>query len=281
VRLATYNVKNLFREELSDRHKPDGEFSSLAGSINKLGADIVLLQEVGSQSALDELNARLKVPFNYAQVQLGNSDRDIHLAILSRHPFRLISHREQTLFNETGDDLLEYNSEADARSGAASVLKLQRDLMLAEVATDEFGVLTLFNVHLKSKTNRQWRLLAADVVRSAECRMIASRISKYIQQFPERPVFLAGDFNDTRNSEPLRPLFSIPLFDPVGEGLARTGSNPSTYWPRRRMRIDFILASTQGRRLLVPHGERIHNSQQAKRASDHFPVSVDLQLTAS
>jgi endonuclease/exonuclease/phosphatase family metal-dependent hydrolase len=273
-------VKNLFREDLSDRRKPDGEFSSLAGSINKLGADIVLLQEVGSIDALDELNARLKVPFDHAQMQSGNSDRDIHLAILSRHPFRLSSHRQQSLASETGDDLLEYDSEADSRTGAASVLKLQRDLMLAEVTTDEFGVLTLFNVHLKSKTNRPWRLLAADVVRSAECRMIASRISEYIQQFPERPVYLAGDFNDTRNSEPLKPLFSIPLFDPVGEGLAGTGSNPSTYWPRRRMRIDFILASSQGRRLLVGDGARIHRSQQAKRASDHFPVSIDLQLVS-
>ena len=277
MRLATYNVKNLFREDLSDRRKPDGEFSSLAGAINKLGADIVLLQEVGSSSALDELNGRLKAPYDYARVQSGNSDRDIHLAILSRHPFQLGSHREQTLATETGDDLLEYENEDDARAGAASILKLQRDLMLAEVFTEQFGVLTLFNVHLKSKTNREWRLLAADVVRSAECRMIASRISNYVEQFPERPVFLAGDFNDTRHSDPLRPLFTVPLFDPVGEELARTGGNPSTYWPRRRMRIDFILASIQGKRLLVADGARIHRSQQAKRASDHYPVSVELQ----
>ncbi|MFV2089978.1 MAG: hypothetical protein ACC642_04935 [Pseudomonadales bacterium] len=97
MRLATYNVKNLFRDGAAERAKPDREFSSLVGSVNKLGADVLLLQEVGSRAALNELNARLKSPYGHADVLLGNSDRDIHLAILSRHPFCLTSHRERTL----------------------------------------------------------------------------------------------------------------------------------------------------------------------------------------
>ncbi|MFV2089979.1 MAG: endonuclease/exonuclease/phosphatase family protein [Pseudomonadales bacterium] len=148
--------------------------------------------------------------------------------------------------------------------------------MLAEVETREFGTVAVFNVHLKSKTNRDWRLLAAELVRSAECRLIAAILSGYIRQHPERGVYLLGDFNDTRHSDALRPLFAVPLTDPVGDVVMRNGGNPSTYWPRRRMRIDFILASDRGERLLLADTGFIHRSQQAKRASDHFPVSVDL-----
>ena len=126
-----------------------------------------MLQEVGSATALNELNERLKRPFSFAEVLPGNSDRDIHLAILSQSPFQLTSHREQTLSDESGQPLYEFDSEVAADNDAASVLKLQRDLMLAEVGPGGDPPLAVFNVHLKSKTNREWRLLGADVVRSA------------------------------------------------------------------------------------------------------------------
>ena len=71
-------------------------------------------------------------------------------------------------------------------------------------------------------------------------------------------------------------VFALPLSDPMGEKLAATGRNPSTYWPKRRMRLDFLLLSAAAEGLYVADSARIHTGARAKRASDHYPVSVDL-----
>ena len=133
---------------------------------------------------------------------------------------------------------------------------------------------------LKSKTNRDWRLLAADVIRAAEARQVAARIAAYMRSHPGRPVILGGDFNDLRSSEVLRPLFELPLCDPMGDSLAASGRNPSTYWPKRRMRLDFLLLSEAARARLQPDSPTIHSSQRARRGSDHYPISLDLEFAS-
>ena len=40
-------------------------------------------------------------------------------------------------------------------------LRFQRDLLLGEIDAGPLGTVAIFNTHLKSKTNRPWRLLAA------------------------------------------------------------------------------------------------------------------------
>ncbi|MEM8768800.1 MAG: hypothetical protein AAGE43_15235, partial [Pseudomonadota bacterium] len=89
---------------------------------------------------------------------------------------------------------------------------------------------------------------------------------------------LGGDLNDTRHSDALAPIFALPLADPMGEKLAATGRNPSTYWPKRRMRLDFLLLGGSAQRLYQQDSARIHTGNRAKRASDHYPVSLELDL---
>ena len=221
--------------------KSASALKAVAGTMDALRADVILLQEVGSDGALDAVNGSLKLPFPFSAVLPGNSDRGIHLGILSREPFELTSHRGLTLTDEAGECLLEYPSEEDAAADQPAPVRIQRDLMLAEVDLADQGKLALFNVHLKSKTNRPWRRLAADDIRAAEVRQVADRIRDYLHRHVGRLVILGGDFNDLRSSEVLRPIFDLPLSDPLGETLAANGSNPSTYWPKRRMRLDFLL----------------------------------------
>jgi endonuclease/exonuclease/phosphatase family metal-dependent hydrolase len=280
VRIASYNVRNLFSaSEAGDRGVParsEADARALAGTIGAVNADVLLMQEVGSVAALEEINDLLGAPYPFLDVPESNSSRGIHLGILSREPFELHSFGQRTLTDTDGAVLEEYETEADASADNPTPLKVQRDLMLAEVTIEGLGVLAIFNVHLKSKTNRPWRLLAADVIRAAECRLLAEVITGYLADHPERPLLLAGDFNDTRRSDALAPLFELPMSDPLGDSLEGTNRNPSTYWPKRRMRLDFVLTSATARRLLVKGSEQIHRSQRARRASDHYPVSVDL-----
>ncbi len=280
MRVASYNVRNLLEADQATLAgvavKSPEEIRALAGTVDRLGAHVLLLQEVGSLGVLSELNGQLASPYPYLEVLPGNSPRGIHLAILSREPFELTSHRARVLTDEAGDPLLEHETEADATAGLLRPVRLQRDLMLAEVSLEDAGVLALFNVHLKSRTNRSWRRLPAETIRAAEVRCVAEVVAGYLGAHPGRPVLLAGDFNDTRRSPVLAPLFELPLADPMGEQLARAGRNPSTYWPKRRMRLDFLLLSERAAGLMVAGSARIHAGQRARRASDHYPVSVDL-----
>ena len=283
MRIATYNVRNLFTpEEALGRGVPErseAELKALAGTVAAVNADVWMLQEVGSVAALALLNDRLALPYPFVEVLPGNSNRGIHLAVLSREPFELTSHRDRVLTDGNRSELLEFATEADARASRTLPLKVQRDFLLVELGLADEPGLAIFNVHLKSQTNRNWRLLAADVIRSAESAMLAQLIRDYLLRHPERMLLLAGDFNDTRYSDALRPLFDLPLSDPLGEMLSRSNRNPSTYWPKRRMRLDFILTSEAAQRQLVPDSPRIHANQRARRASDHYPVSIDLRLT--
>jgi endonuclease/exonuclease/phosphatase family metal-dependent hydrolase len=285
VRIASYNVRNLLAADEAALAgvpvKTEKEILALAGTIDAVRADVLLLQEVGSRQILASLNDRLARPYPYLDVQPGNSPRGIHLAIMSREPYDLTSHREATLLDEAGDALHEYDSEADAAAARLRPVRFQRDLMLAEISLDDAPTVALFNVHLKSRTNRPWRRLAADVIRAAEVRHLSAVVSDYVTAHPRRPLVIGGDFNDTRSSPALAPLFALPLSDPMGEVLARTGRNPSTYWPKRRMRLDLLLLSPSARSRLVPGSEKIHAGTRARRASDHYPVSIDLGYTAA
>ncbi len=271
MRIATYNVKNLLADG-----KPAAELQALVGTIDALSADVLLLQEVGSANRLAATNEALTSPYPFIGLLPGNSNRGIHLAVMSREPFELTSHRSEVLTDEQGTELGEYDSQTDAEIGRSRPLLLQRDLLLTELALDGLGTLALFNMHLKSKTNQPWRRLAADVIRAAECRTVARIVARYLAIHPRRPVIVGGDFNDTRHSEALSPLFELPLVDPLGEVLARSGRNPSTYWPKRRMRLDFLLVSEQVRGILVPDSGEIHTGARARRASDHYPVSLEI-----
>ncbi len=283
MRIASYNVQNLFSPADAMRQpgavaKSAKALKALAGTLSTLRADAVLLQEVSSSEALTRLNGALAMPYPFAELVVGNSERGIHLAVLSREPFSLTSHRHLLLKDASGTPLEEFACESAAALNSPTPIRIQRDLLQVELDLADQGTLTLFNVHLKSKTNPAWRRLPADDVRAAEVRQVTSLVGDYLNRHPDRPVLLGGDFNDLRSSDCLRPIFELPLADPMGEHLATTGGNPSTYWPKRRMRLDFLLLSTAAEDALVPDSARIHASQQAKRASDHYPISVDLDF---
>ena len=173
--------------------------------------------------------------------------------------------------------MLEYASEAAAAAGQAMPLKMCRDLLRVDV----LGLprpLSLFVVHLKSRTNRPWRRLAADQVRAAESRLVTQIVSAYRASEPAALLGLCGDFNDLVSSTALQPLQALGLCDPLGAALSRDGRNPSTYWPRRRMRIDHILLSPAAAALVVADSPCIHAHRMAQTASDHYPVSLRLDL---
>lgn len=278
LRLATYNLKNLFLARDVEAGeiaypKPNKELRPLARMIDQVGADLMVLQEVGSFEALELLNERLANPYPHLVCLPGNSRRSIHLAALSRLPMRARSHREAGLLTGEGAVLMGFADEAGAAAGERVPLKLQRDVLCLELAA-----LTVFVVHLKSQGNPPWQETPADDIRAAEARVVASIVTRYEAAHPGVPVLIAGDFNDVLSSDALAPIRDLRFLDVLGASFRDTGVRPSTYWPKRRMVIDLLLLSDALAARYVAQSVTIHRSHMARTASDHYPVSMQVQF---
>lgn len=270
-------MQNLFLAGEGEPAKSARALTHLARTLARIKADVVCLQEVGSQASLELLNARLKQPYPEVGLLPGNSNRSIHLGFLSRWPMQLRSHRELPLTGVEGQQLYEYRSAEDAAAQRELPLLIQRDILHATVICPG-EPLQILNVHLKSRTSRDWALLASDVVRRAEAQALAQLIQQLLAAQPSCRLLVAGDFNDTWHSDALTPMRELELLDPLGQQLRAAGRNPSTYWPKRRNRIDFLLLSPSLSAVAGVAEIAVH--EQARIASDHYPVVQTLVQTA-
>ena len=93
--VMTWNVQNLFLP--GDEAGPEGQaafeqkIASLAAVIDRAGPDVLALQEVGPNGALDRLQAALANPMPHA-AEGQPDERGIRVAILSAHPFASSRH---------------------------------------------------------------------------------------------------------------------------------------------------------------------------------------------
>ena len=276
IRIATYNVQDLFLCGEGAAKLPRAQ-RALAHMIQKVAADFWLLQEVGSLASLNLLNEQLDEPFAHTYLQPGNSNRSIHLGILSRWPVSVTSHAHCALTDDHGKALLGYVDQAAALAGQAAPLRLQRDILQVELRVAA-QPLVLFGVHLKSHAQMNWQSIATADVRAAEVRVLHVLCDRYRQTQPTVPMVLLGDFNDVASSSVFAPLDDLDLTDLHAERYTAMGRRPSTYWPKRRARIDRIVLNPAAAALALPDTAEIHNGHRAQVASDHYPVSLDLEV---
>ena len=274
--LATYNLENYgpadrmteagFRK---DYPKPEPEKRALRAVIKALGADVLVVQEMGPQQYLDELRRDLKTEgTEYAHAVLASAaDEDRHVAILSKRPLKAVVTHTDLQF---------------AYFGGKEAVK--RGLLEATVATTS-GELTLFAVHLKSRfTERPDDPLSA-VRRAGEATAIRDRVLKRFPQPATARFIVLGDCNDSRASKALGFLEKrgkteivrlLPAADSRGETWTHAFRKEDSY-----SRVDHILVSP-GLMTSVEKGRaRIFDSEDVRSASDHRPVVVVLRLDAA
>ncbi len=279
VRFATYNVRMLC---LGAGHhgrrplKPQSSWRAVAEMIDTVNADVLVLQEVGSVEALDQLQGLLEQPYAQATFCHSNSSRGIHLAVLSRYTFAVASHRDVVLWDEQGNPLEDYPSRDAARDGQLQPLRFQRDFPRVSVDLSGVGV-ELFVAHLKSLRSYAWMRHTAGAVRSAEARAAARLLKRHLV----KPCLLLGDFNAAPADPSLSPLLgSDLLWDPIAEELEAGGLLvPSYRCGVHTNRIDFALLAASARAHYVAGSARIHRGPRAEVASDHYPLSVELDLS--
>jgi len=279
--IVTYNVNNyLLTTRIIDGKfrpnypKPEAEKNVLRANLKAINADIVALQEMGTQPFLTELLRDLKfdgLDYPYSEILDSPVDPDRHLAVLSRRPFTLVRKHIDLTFKYLN---------------ATETVK--RGLLEVHVAT-EAGDLGLFIVHLKSRFTEPEHPDDPEsaIRRAAEATAIRDRILKIYPapNAPDARFLILGDFNDTRADRPLRALSNrgktqiatpLPGGDTRGEVWTHYYAKQDTY-----TRFDHILVSPALKKSVQSNAVTIYDAPNVLAASDHRPVVVRLTLDPS
>lgn len=266
LRIATYNVENLF-DGIRDnpRHprekaKPKKQQRALAETLQRMDADVVVMQEVESQKTLRAFRDKYLKQMGYLEpvVIEGNDPRGIDVAVLSRLPVLSVKSHKDLKF-QVGDRQRGFS----------------RDLLQVQLQASGNYRFTVFAVHLKSKHGGQ----NSDNVRAAEAQTIQRVLEDFQRQNPRANFLLLGDFNDTPDAASLKALLSpansLRLVDLVA---AELGIKPTvfSYHPKKyRSRIDYILVSPTMMPEYRARSVMILQHPEAYRASDHLPIVAE------
>lgn len=260
----------------------------IARRIAALDADVLCLQEVEDQDALDAFHrddlGKRGIHYPFRVVVEGNDRRRIDVAVCSRLPITRIS-SWRFWPGVDGDPVF------------------SRDLLQAEVAAPDGKPLRIFVNHLKSNfIQDEFKLTAAQV--EAERERIAGRRtaqSAAIRRILRRlrmttRVVMTGDMNDAPDSPTLAPLAEAGLVEQITNGTTipgpkRNGTlaadafgdlSPHMWTNRHRAKgvtsfnlFDQIWTSPD---LPVAAAHVMRRTQIGGDGSDHDPACVDLDL---
>lgn len=261
VRICTWNVHNynVSNRRVGDRWvsypKPESERDAVADTLAKIGADIVLLQEMGDITYLEDLRARLKARgANYCFAAVGGFDAPSRLAILAKF---------------AAAEVLDFSSLPITVKGER--LYSPRGALGIRLKCKGFDLLA-FSIHLKSKVGAKKKDENFIPFRFAELRAISSNAASAARDGDL--MVCAGDFNDEPSKALLRNFAGFTLV-PQSDF---TGAKYTYHWRRKNIfyAYDFFIVNAAAqprapRAVVVPNGA----------ASDHRPVYIDLSLRPS
>lgn len=300
VRVATFNVENLFARFkfksnvdpqaavadgfTSERTKftlHDEDSKEITGALlNEVDADVLCLQEVEGLDVLKRFRSQYlggRKAYPYGVVIDGNDPRRIDVAVLSRHP--IVAAR-------TWQHLPAGNSYV-----------FSRDCLEVDVAMPGGSLLTLYNNHFKSMIGGRSQTKARRVRQSEAVRDIV------MQRFGTRAgqaarFIICGDFNDYRGTG--SGIHAVTGWREVQDVVRRLPQDGewTHYWDGgdEYRQLDYLLFSDAlarehlGVKPIIwrtglplratrHDGERFVGVGQSKpKASDHCPVSFDLEL---
>lgn len=273
--VATYNVENYgLADRMTDAGyrpdypKPEAQKSALRRVIRDLQADVIVLQEMGPQPFLDELQRDLRAEgCEYPHVALAlASDKARHVAVLSKRPLGSVKSNAELEFTYLrGKE------------------RVKRGLLEVTLAT-EAGELVIYGVHLKSRLTDRADDPLSTTRRSGEARCIRDAI---LTRFPAPArggrYVVVGDCNDTRGSRTLENLqrrgqtevaILLKATDSRGEAWTYAYKREESY-----SRFDHILVSPLLMDSVIGGRAGIADGDGVAVASDHRPLFVRLNLS--
>jgi endonuclease/exonuclease/phosphatase family metal-dependent hydrolase len=271
-RIATFNLENYLDTGAGTRPAKSSESKAkIRESILALRPDVLVLQELGSASALLELRGSLReagLELEHWQLLVAG-EADIHVGLLSR--FRFSASRPHT--NE--------NFLLDGRR-----FHVSRGFAEVDIQVNPAYCFTLIAAHLKSK--RASALADEEQLRLEEARLLREKIDSVLAANPNANLVVLGDFNDTKDSESTKAILgrgrtrlvdtrpSEKNGDNSHEGAKQ--ENRSITWTHfygkedTYRRIDFILLSRGMAREWQADGTYVLALPDWGLASDHRPI---------
>ena len=275
-RVAAYNVENYLDVPTESRlHvKSEAAKKKIRESILAINPDVLALEEIGTTNALLELRDSLKddgCEFPFWE-HVSGFDTNIHVAVLSKLPI-VARHPHAT------ENFLLDGKRFRVSRGFAEV-QIQ--------AATNFNF-TLLVAHLKSR--RPVPQADEGDLRLQEAKILRGIIDEKLSQNPEARLVVLGDFNDVKNSEPVKTI--------IGRGKTkltdtrpaeRNGDNQPNENPRYEphnitwthhygiedsySRIDYIFLSRAMNGLWLKEETYIPQIPNWGVGSDHRPVTA-------
>lgn len=276
IRVASYNVRNyLVMDRMvagrwqEEYPKPLKERRIIRSVINQTNPDILAIQEMGEPVYLKELwgdlNRTKGTEFKYSAWLSGQGEgEERHLALLSKIPFTKI---------DTPKDL-SFKYFEGRRSPS-------RGLMEIEFKSGDTKW-SLFNLHLKSKWTERPDDPEAAIRREKEARAIRDYIRTKFPPYKDPYYLVLGDFNDHKNSAPLRRFLQVnnSSLTQMIQCSDQQGHFWTHYWAKQDSysRFDYLLASPQLYKKLIPDSAKIGGFHLCLLGSDHRIVFADFNF---
>jgi len=292
VRLATYNVLNLFDQvddpSLEGEHDDmklatsDRRCRNLAEAIKALDADVIALQEVESKAALRWFRDTYLPDMGYrfiASKDVGYY-RGIECSILSRHEILDV----RVWPNAPLDDVERKGIGWDDVPGGEQ-LTFQRSPICVRVKINDDYQLTIFSVH--HKAGRDY-----DFQREAEALKIVEYLNTMRKRNPSVNIVVMGDFNCAPWDKSMRVYLKAGMIDTLAHRIVFNRAEESKHYKTHESNrvLDYILLNSAAHRELVIGSPFVFGSYTPPKsynwredpyppqyASDHYPVVVDIR----
>jgi endonuclease/exonuclease/phosphatase family metal-dependent hydrolase len=269
IRVVAYNLRNWLRMErrlagevVADAPKPESERTVAVRILTDLRPDVLGVCEIGTDNDVADLQARLAaagVDLPHRLLHQG-ADTERRLALLSRFPV--------VANNSVGD--LRYTI-------GTQTLRFQRGLLDATLQVTPDYRLRLVGSHLKSR--REVEEGDQAVMRRHEAVLLREHVETILETAPQTNLLLYGDFNDTKNEQPIKVIQGR-----FGEknylrdlGLEDTDGHRFTYfWSFADSydRIDFAFVSDGLWPEIDTRSSFVAKDPAWLKASDHRPLVI-------
>ena len=301
LRIATFNLLDFFeaqREE--ERAIVAKKRAYVADRLGGADADVVAVQEVGSERMLRELMTGELGAAGYVNAVFGPTDRrGIGCAIVSRLP--IVASQVHTADEIAFPRFVDIDPEP-----FKGRIPLRRGLVQATIDAGALGHVDVVTIHFKSKLVAPMKTATGDIIvdvstvgyaesvlrslitRSAEALHLRRLVDTLLAERADRKLCVLGDFNDTIESLPLRMVCGLgalpeatltPCTDAV-----ELDRRFTVFHAGEREQIDHILASHALAAHLVNadidnHGLRDHGPHDPEATlahdSDHALVFAE------
>lgn len=292
VRLATYNVLNLFDHrddpalagdfEDLDLAMSESRCRALAEVIRDIDADIIALQEVESIEALTWFRDTYLPDAGYEHIASHDVGeiRGIECSVLSRHPII-----ETKVWTDERLDVRPRIGEGFTPNPGVASLRFARSPLMTVIRIGDAYELTVISLHHKAGRGDENAYR-----REAEALRLIDLVQSWIERNPGRNIALMGDFNAAPWSKSVRLYRQAGFIDTLSHRSTSRGSVEARLFKTHESGriLDYILLNSAAHRELVIDSPRVRGTRYEENydwktdpypegyASDHYPVIMDL-----